>query len=101
MMMRRQNPQTKSSTRRGKRKSFKIYDNCRFAVLLWGVRRQPLKGLARFQRDDRLGNILRIAIEDDCPGDPEIVVSEKEFNGLITEDVRHGCDYCLFLTAEA
>jgi hypothetical protein len=80
--------------------SFKTYDNCRFVVRDERFGPEPLRGTARFQRDDDLGNILRIAIDGDFAGNPEIIVCENEWNGLITRDVRYGCDFCLFLASD-
>ena len=97
-MVRKQQRRSKSAVSTKPAKSFAQYDNRKFAVLLRGPGSRPVYGTARFQNDDQLGNILRIAIDDNCPGNPEIIVSEDHFNGLITQDIRHGCDYCLFLT---
>lgn len=80
--------------------SFVSYDNCRFVVRHERFGREPLRGTAHFQRDDDLGNILRITLDGDLPGNPEIIVSEGEWNGLITSDSHYGCDFCLFLASD-
>jgi len=78
------------------------YDNARFVVFLGDVaHRSPLRGIARFQRDDTLGNILRISLEGAGPGSPALIVSEREWEGgVITPDYRHGADYCLILPTD-
>lgn len=78
------------------------YDNARFVVFLGDVtERRPLYGRARFQRDDMLGNILRIPLEEAGPGAPALIISESEWErGVITRDYRHGADYCLILPSD-
>ena len=81
---------------------FQRYDRCRVAVFLTPLLRgQPLIGTARFERDDLLGNILRISLEGDSPGRPDIIVAENEWQGLITHGRSYGCDYRLSLIPEA
>ena len=81
---------------------FQRYDGCRFAILLALLRRgEPLIGTARFERDDLLGNILRISLEGDFSGQSDIIVAENEWQGLITHGRSYGCDYCLSLIPEA
>lgn len=78
--------------------SLSRYDNASFAVCLEsGPTRRVLRGTAHYQRDDMLGGILRITLSGDCPGRPEIIVAEDEWNGLIVDGREHGCDYCLML----
>jgi hypothetical protein len=80
----------------GSSSRLKQYDSARFAVFLGNVAEQkPLHGLARFERDDELGNILRITLPG--PGSPSLIISEREWDGLITPDCEHGADYCLIL----
>ena len=77
------------------------YDRARFAIFLGGVvRNEPLCGRAVYQNDADLGNILRIALEGDMPGRPELIVAEREWRGLITPDCQHGCDYCLIVVKD-
>ena len=54
-------------------------------------------GVARYENDDFLGSMLRFALETDDPGEPELIIAEKEWNGLITPDRSNHCDYCLTL----
>lgn len=90
-----------SSTRRRSSVPFASYDNARFVVFLGDVADgRPLRGTARFQRDDTLGNILRISLDEAGPGSPAIIVTEKEWDGVITPDFRHGVDYCLILSSD-
>jgi hypothetical protein len=81
---------------------FQRYDRCRFAVVLSSLRGgTPLMGRAHFQRDDLLGNVLRIAVERASAGGTDIIIAENEWNGLITPGTSYGCDYCLSLIPEA
>jgi hypothetical protein len=78
-------------------KGFKRYDGKRFAIVLPAFRDRPFRGTAHYQRDDSLGPILRIGVEGDVLGDPEILLVEREWNGLIAEDSRYGCDFSVLL----
>ena len=56
-------------------------------------------GTACFGRDDLLGNVLRIRIdaahgEANNEGNPEILLSEHEWDGEISRDTEFGCDFC-------
>ncbi len=74
------------------------YDKGSFAVFVEsGQVRRVLRGSARYERDDLLGGILRISLSGDCPGRPDVIVAEDEWNGLIVDGRAHGCDYCLML----
>jgi hypothetical protein len=61
----------------------------------------PLRGTARYERDDLLGNVLRIPVEGDSPGKPDVVLAEEDWNGSIIEDSQYGCDYCIVLLPES
>ena len=77
---------------------FQRYDQCRFAIFLdFKQGRRRMFGVARYEHDDFLGSILRFALETDDPGEPELIIAEKEWNGLITLDRSNHCDYCLTL----
>ena len=81
---------------------FARYDQCRFAVFLKSPSvSRPLMGTAHHQRDDLLGSILRIPLETDSPGNPQIIVVEREWNGLFCSGEPYDCDYCLMLATEA
>ncbi len=81
--------------------NFVRYDNRRFAVLLGGhAAKEPLRGTAHFERDQELGNVLRIDLDGDLLGSPVIVVCERDFSGLILPDESCGCDYRLVLVNE-
>ena len=74
------------------------YDNARLVIFLGDVSAgKRLRGKARFERDDVLGNILRIALEGVGPGSPELIVSEADWDGVIARDFQYGADYCLIL----
>jgi len=92
--------QEKSPTTQSK-SSLSRYDNGSFAVFVEsGQVRRVLRGTAHYQRDDLLGGILRISLSSGCPGRPDIIVAEDEWNGLIVDGRAHGCDYCLMLMPE-
>lgn len=77
---------------------FQRYDQCRFAIFLdFEQGRRRMFGVARYEDDGFLGGILRFALETDDPGEPELIIAEKEWNGLITPDRSNHCDYCLTL----
>ena len=79
-------------------KGFERYDQCRFAILLnFPHGRRPLMGTAHYERDDLLGGILRFSLEADCPGRPEIIIAENEWNGSIISGRPYHCEYCLRL----
>ena len=90
---------TKGKTTKVNR-AFKGYDGRRFAIVGPQFGKSPLRGIARYERDDLLGNTLRIPVEGNCPGKPEILLAEKEWNGLILEGSRYGCDFCVMLLPE-
>ena len=74
----------------------------RMAVLIVRPDRDViLRGFATFQVDGQLGRILRISIDDGGDGSlakrPDILIDEDAFDGLIEEDRRYGCDYCMTL----
>ena len=74
------------------------FDNCRIAVVL-NPGQDPLVGNASFQRDDSMGNILRIAIDGEL-GNPEIIIRESTWKGRIIPDLKFGCDYSLIVDAD-
>ena len=78
-------------------KGFKRYDGHRFAIVLPALRDRSFRGTACYQLDDSLGPVLRIRIEGDVLGDPEILLVERDWNGLITEDSQYGCDFSVTL----
>ena len=64
-------------------RSLRRYDNRTFAVFLKiGPDNPAIRGKACYQRDDSLGNILRIHISEHPLGEPDIIVVESEWNGL-------------------
>ena len=70
-------------------------DGRRVAVIMPELGPKPLRGAARYERDDVLGNVLRIKIEGNLPGNPHMLLVEDEWNGLIIPDTQYGCDYCV------
>lgn len=79
-------------------RSLRSYDNQTFAVFLKvGLASRPFRGKACYQRDDLLGNILRIHVSGELFGKPDIIIVEDEWNGLITDGREHGCDHSLML----
>ena len=79
---------------------FSEYNGTRFAVFLGGVvSGEPLRGDATHLQDKHLGSILRISLDGDLPGGPEIIITESEWRGEILPDRHYGCDYCLILAS--
>ena len=54
-----------------------------------------IRGTAMFQRDDALGNVLRIIVPDGQHTEPTLIISEQEWKGRIIPDVEYGCDLCI------
>ena len=76
------------------------FDGYRIAVmLLHGSRHRVITGTARFKQEKSLGNVLRIRVEDDEFGDPEVVISEDDWTGQFAVDRLFGCDYFILLQA--
>lgn len=76
------------------------FDGYRIAVmLLHGSRHRVVTGTARFKREKSLGNVLRIRVEDDEFGDPEVVICEDDWTGQFAVDRLFGCDYFILLQA--
>ena len=73
------------------------YDRSRIVVLLHTAegRVVPCKGMAEYVHDDRLGNTLRIVIEESQStlAPTTLVISETEWDGEIRPDTEHGCDF--------
>ena len=85
-------------------------------VLTIEGKRRVLSGEARYEREQALGNVLRIPIEgagdaeagsaaagsaapsDAKSGRPEFVIQESQWNGRVIPDEMHGCDFCLYVT---
>ena len=78
-----------------RRTSFAQFDGKRVsAILKQGGREFVCVGVAHFQRDDRLGNILRIDPTDPQPGSPQLILTESEWKGRIIPDLHYGALYC-------
>jgi hypothetical protein len=69
-------------------------DGKRVAVLLTveGCIR-VIQGQAVWVRDSDLGNVLRVAIDDDEPA--SMFIAEDKWQGIVTPDVEHGCDFAI------
>jgi len=54
-------------------------------------------GVASYEFDETLSNVLRIRVEDvdGDNGEPEIIISEREWDGEIENGREYGCDACL------
>jgi len=71
------------------------FDQERVAVILrQGEDEIVFRGIATFHRDDKLERILRICNDEKTPGNPEIILSEKSWQGQIIPDFQHGCRFC-------
>ncbi|MBM4092879.1 MAG: hypothetical protein FJ276_26245 [Planctomycetes bacterium] len=74
------------------------FDGQRMAVLLErGAKRVVLRGTAAFVRDDAIGNVLCIRLENKEPGEPVLIISEEKWLGRIIPDLHFGCSYCLIV----
>lgn len=73
---------------------FAQYDGERVSVVVDSAADIALTGIACFQRDDRLGNILRVSPESEEPGDPAIILTELKWRGRVVSGSRHGTKYC-------
>jgi len=51
-------------------------------------------GVAKFQRDDQLGNILLIEPANSQPGNPHLILTEKGWKGRIIPDLHDGGRFC-------
>lgn len=60
--------------------------------------KRVVQGRAKWSRDPALGNVLRIAIEGDDSGQPEIVLAEQAWSGSIEPDTQYGCDFVVSFT---
>jgi hypothetical protein len=85
-----------TSPRRATRRGLSRFHDKRIALIL------PIQGastaccgLAHFGRDELLGNVLKIRVDAaHGEGNPEILLSEHEWDGEISLDTEFGCDYC-------
>ena len=75
-------------------------DGSRIAVLIPHIRREPFRGTARYERDGRLGNVLRITLEDSRSDALHVLLAEDQWQGAISADLTYGCDYSLSLLPE-
>jgi len=85
--------------RLSKRLGLSEFDGQSMAVIMRKKGRPEiiLRGTAAFVRDDAVGNSLQIALDDEQPGQPLVILSEDEWNGRIIPDFHHGCDFCLVI----
>jgi hypothetical protein len=79
------------------RSTFLRYDKRRFAIPMGD---RLVRGTAHYERDDQLGPVLRIVLDEPALGNPEIIVSESDWRGLILPDTQYGCDFCLVAVGE-
>jgi len=74
------------------------FDGLRMAVILGAdTGRIVLRGTACFVRDDAVGNTLQIHLDDQEPGQPVIVIAEREWKGRIIPDFHYGCHFSLIV----
>ena len=89
--------QTTSSVRRG----FSPYHGKRIAiVLMYRDRATMFSGMAQYQDDELLGAVLRIPLKrGKSPGETDLIISEREWDGRVLPDSLHGCDF-LFISGQ-
>jgi len=96
---RRHGPNTECVATRRLRNSLQRFDGKRISVIVEGGKAPIVMcGVAQFERDDLLGNVLRIKMDEDHPGEPEIIISEEDWSGEIVPDFVHGGQFCISLT---
>ena len=82
-----------------KRVDLSAFDGHRIAVVFDRKdQRVVMRGKACFVRDETIGNMLRISLDDEEPGRPVLMISEQDWNGRIIPDFHYGCDYCLIVS---
>ena len=77
--------------------SFACYDGMRIAVILsLSGDQRTITGTAVYERDRRLGPVLRVVLDDEHaePGFYDFLLVESEWNGAILPDTKLGCDRC-------
>ena len=88
-----------AATRQGRLAKF---DRARIVVLLHTAEEVavPCLGTAEYVLDERLGNLLRIVLEEEqsmlVP--TTVVLSETEWDGEIRPDTKYGCDFEMTLS---
>jgi hypothetical protein len=57
---------------------------------------RTVTGKAVYERDRRLGPVLRVLLDDEFaePGFYDLLLVESEWNGAILPDTRFGCTCC-------
>jgi hypothetical protein len=81
----------------GSATAFACYDGMRVAVTLHGQCMQRVViGTAVYERDRRLGPVLRVLLDSEYaePGFYDLLLVESEWNGAILPDTQFGCDRC-------
>jgi hypothetical protein len=80
---------------------FAPFDGKRVAVsLLLPSGRRTVCGLAAFDCDAHLGNVLRVTMDGDFgAGNAQILLRESHWRGRIIPDVKHGCECLLIVEA--
>jgi hypothetical protein len=75
-------------------------DGSRIAVLIPHISWEPFRGIARYERDGTLGNVLRITLDDPRSDALHILFAEDQWQGAVSADSTYGCDYFISLLPE-
>jgi hypothetical protein len=76
---------------------FACYDGMRIAVVVESRGQQrTVTGTAVYERDRRLGAVLRVVLDEEYaePGFYDLLLVESEWNGAILPDDKFGCERC-------
>ena len=94
-MNRQTNANLRCRTSPSVRKGFAQYQGKRIAIVLpWRDRSRMFSGVAQYEDDELLGPVLRIRLrKGKSPGETDLIISEREWNGRILPDSLHGCDF--------
>jgi hypothetical protein len=77
------------------------FDGKRIAIkVALGNHNQVLRGTARYARDEHLGEVMRVELEDSSEsGSPAFLFREREWSKHVHADLEHDCEFCIDLTA--
>ena len=79
--------------------SLRIYDGKRVAVVLNSdAASVVVKGTARYEEDEFLGQVLRVLVEqsDSTAPPADVLIAESEWNGEIKGGDEYDCEFCFF-----
>jgi hypothetical protein len=90
-----------SSSQNPIRQDLSRYDGATIAITLpCDGETRTVRGVARYELDPDLGNVLALDVEptDDPLGDIRVVISEREWDGEVRNGREYDCDFCFVLS---